>query len=392
MELPKIILKTKKDKPVRRFHPWVFSGAIKKTEGVPQEGGLVEVYANNFEYLGTGHFSSGSIAVRILSFEQHDSINELLLEKVESAVKLRIQLGLFDNHETNTFRLVHAEGDNLPGLIIDWYNGTAVVQAHSIGMYNQLEEITNVLKESLGDRLTAIYNKSEGTLPKSVATENGFLYKKEEPTTEVAEYGHKFLIDWEKGQKTGFFIDQRENRKLLGEYSKGKKVLNTFCYTGGFSVFALAAGAKEVHSLDSSAKAIELTEQNVDLNGYSDKHKSICEDAIQHIKELGDDYDVIILDPPAFAKHKSARHNAVQGYKRLNANAIRQIKPGGIIFTFSCSQAIDKQLFRDTIVSAAISAGRKVRILHQLTQPADHPVNVFHPESEYLKGLVLHVE
>jgi len=394
MENPIITLKTKKDQSLRRFHPWVFSGAIKKIQGAPVNGGIVEVQSNHGEFLGLGHWAEGSIAVRVFSFENKEPESSFWLEKLRRAYDARRAVGLIDSAETTMYRLVHAEGDGMPGLIIDWYDGVAVMQAHSWGMHQQFPQLIEGLQELYGDQLKAVYDKSAKTLKKSGAiSEDGYLLKNNEPDLTAAEYGVKFEIDWLEGQKTGFFIDQRENRRLLGEYAKGKSVLNTFCYTGGFSLFAMKAGAKTVHSLDSSARALNLVTNNIKLNGYDDSnHKNIKADAVEYLKDLDQDYDIVILDPPAFAKHMSARHQAIQGYKRINAHAIRQIKPGGIIFTFSCSQAVDKQVFNHTITAAAISAGRRVRVLHQLHQPADHPINIFHPEGEYLKGLVLLVE
>lgn len=394
MEHPIITLKTKKDQSLRRFHPWVFSGAIKKVHGAPVNGCIVEVQSNHGEFLGLGHYAEGSIAVRVFSFENQDPEASFWLDKLRRAYEARKSVGLVDSTETTMFRLVHAEGDGMPGLIIDWYDGVAVMQAHSLGMHQQFPQLLEGLKELFGDELKAVYDKSAKTLKKSGAvSEDSYLYKNGEPDLTASEYGIKFEIDWLEGQKTGFFIDQRENRRLLGQYAKGKSVLNTFCYTGGFSLFAMQAGAKTVHSLDSSARALDLVDNNIKLNGFDDSnHKNIKADAVDYLKDLDQDYDIVILDPPAFAKHMSARHQAIQGYKRINAHAIRQIKPGGIIFTFSCSQAVDKVVFNHTITAAAISAGRKVRILHQLHQPADHPVNIFHPEGEYLKGLVLLVE
>ena len=394
MEHPIITLKTKKDQSLRRFHPWVFSGAIKKVHGAPVNGCIVEVQSNHGEFLGLGHYAEGSIAVRVFSFENQDPEASFWLDKLRRAYEARKSVGLVDSTETTMFRLVHAEGDGMPGLIIDWYDGVAVMQAHSLGMHQQFPQLLEGLKELFGDELKAVYDKSAKTLKKSGAvSEDSYLYKNGEPDLTASEYGIKFEIDWLEGQKTGFFIDQRENRRLLGQYAKGKSVLNTFCYTGGFSLFSMQAGAKTVHSLDSSARALDLVDNNIKLNGFDDSnHKNIKADAVDYLKDLDQDYDIVILDPPAFAKHMSARHQAIQGYKRINAHAIRQIKPGGIIFTFSCSQAVDKVVFNHTITAAAISAGRKVRILHQLHQPADHPVNIFHPEGEYLKGLVLLVE
>jgi 23S rRNA (cytosine1962-C5)-methyltransferase len=390
----KVILKSGKDEAVRRFHPWVFSGAIKKMDGEPQEGDVVEVYSNHDEYLGTGHYQASSITVRVFSFQQVEPDYEFWKSKLVKAYEYRKELGLTDNPETNVYRLVHAEGDGLPGLIIDYYNGTIVMQMHSIGMHFIREYLVNALKDIYGDKLKAVYDKSSETLPKSanLNQRDGYLFGKAD-TNEVLEYGHKFIVDWEAGQKTGFFVDQRENRKLLEKYVKDKTVLNTFCYTGGFSVYALKAGAAEVHSVDSSKKAIDLTEKNILANNLETaKHQSIQTDAIDYLKDIEGKYDVIILDPPAFAKHNDAKHNALQGYKRINLQAIKQIKKGGFIFTFSCSQVVDKFLFNSIVASAAILSGRNVKVIHQLTQPADHPVSAFHPEGEYLKGLVLFVE
>jgi len=390
----KIILKTKKDQSLRRFHPWVFSGAIKKTEGNLFEGAVVDVYSNNDHFLGRGHYQSGSIAVKVVDFEGIDFDREFWKSRIQTAWDLRLQLGLL-REDNNVFRLIHAEGDRLPGLIADYYNGTIVLQTPSIGMHYMKEELCSIFKEVLGDHLTAVYDKSATSIPKEakITIENGYVYGEGDGKTTVLENGHKFEIDWVNGQKTGFFIDQRENRELLAQYCKGKKVLNTFCYSGGFSIYALAAGASEVHSLDSSVKALDLVTRNLDINGMNDaRHKNIKADAVDYVKELGDEYDIIILDPPAFAKHQSARHKAVQGYKRLNANAIRQIKPGGLLMTFSCSQAVDKYLFNHTLAASAIHVGRPIKMLHQLHQPADHPVQLFHPEGEYLKGLVLQVD
>ena len=395
MEIAKIRLKPGKDKSIERKHPWVFSGAIKAIEGAIEEGSFVEVVANKGRHLGYGHYQDGSIAVRVLLFGNEELTDNLYEQRIGSAWQLRKSLGLVDSEETNIFRLIHAEGDFLPGLVIDHYNGHVVVQCHSIGMYKDIDKIKDALILVLGDHLNSIYLKCSGTLPKSYEGYTGdrFLHNEVETPQVALEYGNKFAINWVTGQKTGFFIDQRENRKLLARYAQGKKVLNTFCYSGGFSIFALNAGAELVHSLDASQKAIDLTDENVALGDFDqNKHKSIVDDAMDFIKDLPEDYDIIILDPPAFAKHRSAKHNAVQGYKRLNAHAIRQIKPGGIIFTFSCSQVVDKTLFTNTIVAASIAAERKVRILEQLHQPADHPVSSTHPEGEYLKGLVIQVE
>ena len=392
MNYPKIILKRGKETSLLRRHHWVFSGAIFQRDATLESGQLVTVYSSKDEFLGIGHFSEGSIMVRVVSFENRDINQNFWDEKIASAFALRKNIGLTDNQSTSVYRLVHGEGDLLPGLIVDFYNGTAVIQAHHIGMHQHINEIAQAVKKIYGSELTAVFDKSAETLPKNSGVTNRWVLG--EPTTDlVQEYGATYQIDWEKGQKTGFFIDQRENRKLLADYSKNKKILNTFCYSGGFTVLALSEGAAEVHSVDISPKAIELTEKNIELNpGLSGKHESKVADVVKYIREIGDDYDVIVLDPPAFAKNLKARHNAVQGYKRLNAEALRKIKSGGILFSFSCSQVVDKVLFRNTILAAALECGRKVKILHQLSQPADHPVNIFHPESEYLKGLVLFVE
>lgn len=388
-----IILSSGKDQSLKRFHPWVFSGAIKKVKGPVQEGDLVDVYSNKDEYLGTGHYAEGSIAVRMVSFEQQNIDAAFWRAKVQKAFAYRERIGLVNNPNTNVYRLIYAEGDGLPGLVVDYYNGTAVFQAHSPGMHKERMEIAAALKDILGDKLTAVYDKSAESLHRNSDAEatNGYILGEGTGSVEVVENGNRFLIDWETGQKTGFFIDQRENRSLLAQYSAGKKVCNTFCYTGGFSVYAGNAGATEVHSVDSSKKAIALTDKNMELNGLSN-HTSFAMDTFDFLKDKDDAYDVIILDPPAFAKSMSAKHHAVMGYKRLNAEAIMKIRPGGILFTFSCSQVVDRRLFSDTIMSAAIVAGRNVRVLHHLTQPADHPVNIFHPEGDYLKGLVLYVE
>ncbi|MDP2042146.1 MAG: class I SAM-dependent rRNA methyltransferase [Algoriphagus sp.] len=393
MSYPKIILQRSKEFSLQRRHHWVFSGAIAKADPGLESGDLVSVYSAKDEFLGIGHFSQGSIMVRIISFEDRAIDQAFWNEKIASAYALRKNLGLTDNEKTNVFRLVHGEGDLLPGLIVDYYNGTAVIQAHHIGIHKNIAEISAALQVVLGEKLKGVYDKSAETLPKNLGIEsNEWVWGRAE-TDLVQEYGATYRIDWEKGQKTGFFIDQRENRKLVSTYSNQKKVLNTFCYSGGFSVLALNEGASEVHSVDISSKAIALTEQNVGLNpGFKGKHESIVADVVKYIREIGDDFDLIVLDPPAFAKNIKARHNAVQAYKRLNAEAIRKIKPGGIIFTFSCSQVVDKSLFTHTIAAAAMETGRKVKVLHQLSQPADHPINIFHPETEYLKGLVLYIE
>jgi 23S rRNA (cytosine1962-C5)-methyltransferase len=389
----KIVLKSGKDQSPRRFHPWIFSGAIKKIYGEPAEGDVVEVFDNKDEFLGAGHYQPGSIAVRILTFSREPVGMDLFRKRIRSAIEYRRAIGFFGNEKTNVFRLVHAEGDNLPGLIIDYYNGVAVMQMHSVGMYRIRNEIASVLKEFLGERLIAIYDKSEGTIPhmSGIKAVNEFIAGNSGPVT-VSEEGYKFIIDWTTGQKTGFFIDQRESRKLLSEFSSGRDVLNMFGYTGGFSVYAMK-NARLVHTVDSSGPAIKLAEENMRINfGSDNRHQSFQTDAFEYINDIKYKYDLIILDPPAFAKHNDVLSNALQGYKRLNIKAIDQIRPGGIIFTFSCSQVVSKENFRKSVFAAAANTGRKVRILHQLSQPPDHPVNIYHPESEYLKGLVIHVE
>lgn len=393
MKRVKIILKSGKDQSVKRYHPWIFSGAIKQICGDPVEGDLVDVYDNNDSFLAVGHFQPGSIAVRILSFENEEPDYNFFRDRIKAAVKYRESIGIIGNPQINVFRLVHAEGDNLPGLIIDYYNGVAVVQMHSVGMYRIRKEIADILMEIMGDRIVAVYDKSEATIPymSGVTGVNEFLSGESLPVV-VTENGYKFRIDWETGQKTGFFIDQRENRKLLAEYTKGKDVLNMFGYTGGFSVYAMNDAAS-VHTVDSSAPAIAMADENIRLNfGDDPRHKSFQVDAFRYLNDIDGKYDLIILDPPAFAKHNSALGNALQGYKRLNMKAIEQIRPGGIIFTFSCSQIVTKENFRKSVFAAAANTGRNVRILHQMSQPSDHPVNIYHPESEYLKGLVIYVE
>ncbi|MDD3876214.1 MAG: class I SAM-dependent rRNA methyltransferase [Bacteroidales bacterium] len=388
----KIILKSGKDEAARRFHPWIFSGAVKKIYGTPAEGDMVEVFDNKDNFLGSGHYQDGSIAVRIVSFEQTNFDYNFWLKKIQDAYTYRQNCGIINNQDFNVYRLIHAESDGLPGLIVDFYNGHAVIQAHSIGMHRQIQVFSQALKEIYGEELKSVYDKSNDTLPRFYETQNSFIYQRIDKCI-VSEYGHHFNIDFIEGQKTGFFIDQRENRRLLNHYVKGKNVLNTFCYSGGFSIYALKAGAALVHSVDSSKKAIQLTEDNILLNEMQGlNHKSFVSDTLDFIKNTEEKYDVIILDPPAYAKHREVKHNAVQGYKRLNAEAIEKINSGGILFTFSCSQVVDMNLFKSTVIAAAIKTGRKTRIIHQLTQAPDHPVNAFHPESEYLKGLVLYIE
>lgn len=388
-----ITLRHGKEQSAKRLHPWFFSGAIAKMSGTPDEGDLVKVYSADGEFLAIGHYQKSSIAVRILSFNDIAIDQNFWNERITSAYNYRKQLGLVNNSETNCYRLVHGEGDNLSGLVIDYYNGTAVVQCHSVGMFKNLDCIANALQQTMGEQLTAIYNKSESTLPFKAGIENkdGLLWG-EIKTENALEYGNSFFIDWIQGQKTGFFIDQRENRKLVEHYAKGKSVLNTFCYTGGFSVYALRGGAKKVVSVDCSARAIELTDKTVAMNFPDAEHTSVVSDTFKYLDNNKDEFDLIILDPPAFAKHGKVLNNALQGYKRLNMKAIEQIKKGGILFTFSCSQAVSKEEFRKSVFAAAANTKRNVRILHQLTQPADHPISIYHPEGEYLKGLVLQIE
>ena len=395
MSYKKVYLKPGKEESLKRFHPWVFSGAIARVEGEPEEGEIVDVYTSKKEFIACGHFQIGSIAVRVLSFVQETIDHEFWVRKLAVAKDLRVALGLIGNPQNNTYRLVHGEGDNLPGLIIDVYDHTAVMQAHSAGMHVYRMEIADALSEVMGDVIENIYYKSETTLPFKadlLSTETGFI-KGGSPENVAMENGLKFHVDWLKGQKTGFFVDQRENRHLLERYAKGRNVLNMFCYTGGFSFYAMRGGANLVHSVDSSAKAIDLTNENVELNFPGDaRHKAYAEDAFKYLDRMGDQYDLIILDPPAFAKHRDALRNALRGYTKLNAKAFEKIRPGGILFTFSCSQVVNKENFRNAVFTAAAQSGRSVRILHQLTQPGDHPVNIYHSEGEYLKGLVLYVE
>ena len=388
----KIYLKKGKEDSLLRFHPWVFSGAIQQADAGIAEGEVVRVLTAGGDFIAVGHYQAGSIAVRILSFRDVEINDEFWYSRLESALRMRIAIGMADNPQNNTYRLVHGEGDLLPGLIIDVYGKTAVMQAHSIGMHLSRVQIAEQLAKVMGSRIENIYYKSETTLPFMDHMENGFLYGGSQENTAI-ENGLMFYVDWLHGQKTGFFVDQRENRSLLEKYAKGRRVLNMFCYTGGFSFYAMRGGASLVHSVDSSAKAIELTNRNVQLNFPGDnRHQAFCEDAFKFLEQADSQYDLIILDPPAFAKHRGALHNALKGYTRLNNRAFQKIQPGGILFTFSCSQVVTKDHFRNAVFTAAAQAGRKVRILHQLHQPADHPINIYHPEGEYLKGLVLYVE
>lgn len=387
-------LKKGKEESLKRFHLWIFSGAIHHLDKDISEGEIVRVVTFMGDFIAIGHYQIGSIAVRVLSFQDIHVDETFWKARLDSALAMRRGIGMADNPQNNTYRLVHGEGDNLPGLIIDCYGKTAVMQAHSVGMHNNRFDICKALIKIMGDRIEQVYYKSETTLPykAELGQENGFIYGFTEEDIAI-ENGLKFHVDWLKGQKTGFFIDQRENRSLLEHYAKGRSVLNMFCYTGGFSVYAMRGQAKLVHSVDSSAKAVELTNQNVALNFPQDtRHEAFCEDAFKYLDTHDGKYDLIVLDPPAFAKHRSTLRNALKGYTRLNVKGFQQIKSGGILFTFSCSQVVTKEQFRNAVFTAAAQAGRKVRILHQLHQPADHPINIYHPEGEYLKGLVLYVE
>lgn len=389
-----IYLKHRKEESLKRFHPWVFSGAIHHMDEGIAEGDTVRVITADGNCIAVGHYQLGTITVRVLSFDDIAIDDSFWQQRMQSALAMRESIGVANNPDNNTYRLIHGEGDNLPGLIIDCYGTTAVMQAHSVGMHVCREQICKALVEVMGDRIKNVYYKSETTLPfkAELGQENGFIYGHTDNNTAV-ENGLSFHVDWLKGQKTGFFVDQRENRSLLEHYAKGKSVLNMFCYTGGFSVYAMRGGANIVHSVDSSAKAIELTNHNVAMNFPNDnRHEAFCEDAFKYLDDNDKKYDLIVLDPPAFAKHRMALHNALKGYIRLNIKGLQRIKPGGILFTFSCSQAVSKENFRNAVFTAAAQAGRNVRILHQLHQPADHPINIYHPEGEYLKGLVLYVE
>lgn len=395
MNYKKIKLKPKKEESLKRFHPWIFSGAVQPKDENIQEGEVVNVYTSANEFIAVGHYQIGSIEVRVLSFDEEQINSDFWIKRLSVALELRKAIGLL-SPDNNSYRLVHGEGDNLPGLIIDIYAETAVIQSHSVGMHEARTEICEALKAVMGDNLKNVYYKSETTLPykANLGAENDYLYGGKEVNEIAMENGLKFYPDWVKGQKTGFFVDQRDNRALLEHYAKGRSVLNMFCYTGGFSFYAMRGEAKTVHSVDSSSKAIMLTNRNVELNFAEDsRHEAFAEDAFKFLANMEKDkYDLIILDPPAFAKHRGAIKNALQGYKRLNAVAFDKVASGGIVFTFSCSQVITKEAFRLAVFSAAAMSGRKVRILHQLSQPADHPVNIYHPEGEYLKGLVLYVE
>lgn len=394
--MKKIWLKKGKEAAVQRFHPWIFSGAVAKKDAGLADGDIVEVVDHKDNFLATGHYQDGSIVVRVLSYQPAVIDQTFWRQKISRAYEYRQQLGLTHSELTNCYRLVHAAGDLLPGLIIDIYHTTAVIQCHTIGMHRERQHIAQALLEVYKGQLETIYDKSEHTLPSMYAAgmSNGYLYGSTSQCV-VREYGHSFLVNWESGQKTGFFLDQRENRHLLARYAKGKRLLNAFCYSGGFSVYGLAAGAQQVDSVDISEIAMQLTDQNVALNEQQleeGRHRSFRADVLKYLPETDTTYDLIVLDPPAFAKSMQKRHNAVQAYKRLNAMALKKIPKGGILFTFSCSNVVDKVLFRNTIVAAAMESGRQVRVMHELGHPPDHPVNFFHPEGTYLKGLVLYVE
>ena len=406
----KVILRKGREESVRRFHPWVFSGAVAEIQGSPAEGDIVGVYSSDGTFLASGHYQIGSIAVRILSFDENINSPDFWKIMISRALKVRIAAGLAegsgrcaDGHtaagETDCYRLVHGEGDNLPGLVIDYYAGVCVVQAHSVGMFRSRKQICEALQYIYGDSLKAVYDKSSGTVPFKAGLDpvDGYLYRRDgfdDSEFSVYENGHRFIVDWTEGQKTGFFLDQRENRALVEKYAAGRNVLNLFCYTGGFSIYALAGGALSVDSVDSSRKAVALVDRNVSLNGFGEeRHSSLCCDAIDYLKSVPDGkYDLMVVDPPAFAKHRGALKNALRAYQRLNAAAISKVAPGGLVFTFSCSQVVDKEAFALAVFSAAAQTRRSVRILDRLNQPADHAVNIYHPEGEYLKGLLLYVE
>lgn len=402
----KVILRKGREESLKRFHPWVFSGAVAEIQGSPAEGDIVGVYSSDGSFLAAGHYQIGSIAVRILSFDENVNNPDFWKIMIERAFLVRVAAGLASplsdgevGGDTDCYRLVHGEGDNLPGLIVDYYNGVCVMQAHSAGMFRSRKQICDALVSLYGDGLKAVYDKSSGTVPFKAGLNpvDGYLYKKEgfdDAGFTVREHGHSFVVDWTEGQKTGFFLDQRENRALVEKFAKDRNVLNLFCYTGGFSIYALAGGAAHVDSVDSSKKAMSLVDRNVALNGFSpDSHTSLCCDAIDYLKSVPEGkYDLMIVDPPAFAKHRGALNNALRAYQRLNAAAISKVAPGGIVFTFSCSQVVDKEAFALAVFSAAAQCRRSVRVLDRLNQPADHAVNIYHPEGEYLKGLLLYVE
>ena len=395
----RVILKKNREESLLRFHPWVFSGAIAQIQGSPAEGDVVAVYAADGSFLAIGHYQIGSIAVRVLSFEYEALPADFWEVSLQAAYKMRLASALADCKDTNCYRLVHGEGDGLPGLIVDYYDGVCVMQAHSVGMFRARKQICEALRSVYGESLKAVYDKSSGTAPFKAGLElvDGYLYKApgfDDQSQVVLENGHKFIVNWTEGQKTGFFLDQRENRALVGKLAAGRRVLNLFCYTGGFSIYALAGGALHVDSVDSSAKALSLVDKNVALNGFdASMNDSFCTDAIDFLRNSPEDkYDLIIVDPPAFAKHRGALGNALRAYQRLNAAAIAKVAPGGLVFCFSCSQVVTKEDFALAVFSAAAQTGRRVRILDRLNQPADHAVNIYHPEGEYLKGLLLYVE
>ena len=397
--MDKVILRPRREDSVLRFHPWIFSGAIAQVTGTPAEGDLVGVYAADGQYLACGHYQIGSIAVRILSFDEDPLAPDFWVRMIGRAYRLRVAYGLHGSASTTCYRLIHGEGDGLPGLIVDYYAGVCVLQAHSVGMFKAKGAICEALKEVYGDALKAVYDKSSGTAPFKAGLDlvDGYLYQApgfDTDETVVLENGNKFYVNWNEGQKTGFFLDQRENRAAVGRLAAGRNVLNLFCYTGGFSIYALSGGALHVDSVDSSRKAMDMVDRNVALNGFpEDKHTSYCADAIEFLRDVPEGkYDLMIVDPPAFAKHRGALKNALRAYQRLNAAAISKVAPGGFVFTFSCSQVVDKEAFALAVFSAAAQTGRSVRILDRLNQPADHAVNIYHPEGEYLKGLLLYVE
>ena len=395
----KIILKKGRDESLMRFHPWVFSGAIAEIQGSPAEGDLVSVHASDGGILAYGHYQIGSIAVRVLSFDDSALRPDYWETMLSRALQVRVACGLHGSADTNCYRLVHGEGDNLPGLIIDYYDGVCVMQAHSVGMFRAKKHISDALQKVYGSELKAVYDKSSGTAPYKAGLEliDGYLYRRPDFSDDeqtVVENGHKFIVNWTEGQKTGFFLDQRENRALVGSLARGRNVLNLFCYTGGFSIYALASGALHVDSVDSSKKAMMMVDRNVALNGLdASSHTSLCCDAIDYLRNVPEGkYDLMIVDPPAFAKHRGSLKNALRAYQRLNAAAISKVAPGGFVFTYSCSQVVDKEAFALAVFSAAAQCGRSVRILDRLNQPCDHSVNIYHPEGEYLKGLLLYVE
>jgi len=394
MEYTKIKLKPGKEQSLQRFHPWIFSGAIQKIDGNPLEGEIVEIIDSNNNFIAIGHYQPSSISVRVISFEKVEIDTNFWKDKITKAIDLRESLGLYRNESTNIYRLIHGEGDNMPGLVVDIYGSTAVMQCHSVGMYTIRQALAEIIVELYEGAIKSVFDKSSGTLPYKAQLNPKDEYIIGAEIQEVLlEHGNSFEVSWQEGQKTGFFIDQRENRLLLQSYSKGKTVLNTFGYTGGFSVYAIKGGALKTITVDSSQKAIDLTNRNIELNfSKTSKHESYCSDVFEYLKNSSENFDIIVLDPPAFAKHNEALRNALQAYKRLNNTAIRRLKPGGILFTFSCSQVVNKENFRNAVFSASAISGRSVKILHQLTQPADHPINIYHPEGEYLKGLVLQVE